>query len=68
MIIDRGYAVATMCYHDIFPDKPELKDHSSDFPFPGYDPQKTDSRRMAGYRSWVWGLSRIVDFWKRRIG
>jgi hypothetical protein len=28
MIIDRGYAVATMCYHDIFPDKPELKDHS----------------------------------------
>lgn len=35
-IIDRGYAIATMCYHDIFPDKPELKDHSIISLFPGY--------------------------------
>ncbi len=28
MIIDRGYAIATMCYHDIFPDNPKMKGRS----------------------------------------
>ncbi len=28
MIIDRGYAIATMCYHDIFPDNPKMKERS----------------------------------------
>lgn len=35
-IIDRGYALATMCYHDIFPDKEGLKDYSVVSLFSGY--------------------------------
>ena len=62
LIIDRGYAIATMCYHDIFPDKPELKDHSVISLFSGYNPQKTDPGEWQAIGAWAWGSSRIVDF------
>lgn len=62
LIIDRGYAIATMCYHDIFPDKPELKDHSVIYLFSGYNPQKTDPGEWQAIGAWAWGSSRIVDF------
>ncbi|MDY9919199.1 MAG: acetylxylan esterase [Proteiniphilum sp.] len=61
-IIDRGYAVATMCYHDIFPDKPELRDHSIVSLFPGYDPETTAHDEWQAIGAWAWGSSRIVDF------
>ncbi|MFA7494141.1 MAG: hypothetical protein WCZ43_11605 [Proteiniphilum sp.] len=38
-IIDHCYAAATMCYHDIYPDKPELRDRSIVSLFEGYDPE-----------------------------
>lgn len=61
-IIDRGYAVATMCYHDIFPDKPGLKDHSVVSLFRGYGagPEVPDEWQAIG--AWAWGSSRIVDY------
>lgn len=61
-IIDRGYAVATMCYHDIFQDKPGLKEHSIVSLFPGYreDSDKPDEWQAIG--AWAWGSSRIVDY------
>ena len=61
-IIDRGYAVATMCYHDIYPDKGGLRDHSIAALFPDYNPdsQKTDEWQAIG--AWAWGSSRIVDY------
>ncbi|HAR37385.1 MAG: acetylxylan esterase [Bacteroidetes bacterium GWD2_45_23] len=62
LIIDRGYAIASMCYHDIFPDKPELKDHSVISLFSGYNPQKTDPGEWQAIGAWAWGSSRIVDF------
>ena len=62
LIIDRGYAIATMCYHDIFPDKPELKDHSVISLFSGYNSQKTDPAEWQAIAAWAWGSSRIVDF------
>jgi hypothetical protein len=62
LIIDRGYAIATMCYHDIFPDKPELKDHSVISLFSGYNSQKTDPAEWQAIGAWAWGSSRIVDF------
>ncbi len=61
-IIDRGYAVATMCYHDIFPDVPGMKDHSIMALFSGYgtSPEAPDAWQAIG--AWAWGSSRIVDF------
>jgi len=61
-IIDRGYAVATMCYHDIFPDAPGLKDHSVVSLFKGYGegPESPDEWQAIG--AWAWGSSRIVDY------
>ena len=61
-IIDRGYAVATMCYHDIYPDNPELKDHSVISLFRGYDSGKTTPGEWQSIGAWAWGSSRIVDF------
>jgi len=61
-IIDRGYAVATMCYHDIFPDKAELKDYSIISLFPEYDSKVTAPDEWQAIGAWAWGSSRIVDF------
>ena len=61
-IIDRGYAIATMCYHDIFPDKPELRDHGIVSLFPGYDPEAIAPDEWQAIGAWAWGSSRIVDF------
>ncbi|MEC3880099.1 alpha/beta hydrolase family protein [Parapedobacter sp. 10938] len=61
-IIDRGYGVATMCYHDIFPDKPGLKDHSIVSLFPGYDADSEAPDEWQAIGAWAWGSSRIVDY------
>lgn len=61
-IIDRGYAVATMCYHDIFPDKPGLKDHSVVSLFPGYGQRSETPDEWQAIGAWAWGSSRIVDY------
>ncbi|WP_407425954.1 acetylxylan esterase [Arcticibacter sp.] len=59
-IIDRGYAIATMCYHDIFPDKKGLKDHSIVSLFSNYNSNKSDEWQAIG--AWAWGSSRIMDY------
>jgi hypothetical protein len=61
-IIDRGYAVATMCYHDIFPDKDGMKDHSIVSLFSGYNPESTAPDEWQAIGAWAWGLSRIADY------
>lgn len=61
-MIDRGYAVATMCYHDIFPDQKGLKDHSIASLFPGYDPQTQKGDTWQAIGAWAWGSSRIMDY------
>ncbi len=62
LIIDSGYALATMCYHDIFPDAPGLKDHSIVSLFSGYKtgPDRPDEWQAIG--AWAWGSSRIADY------
>lgn len=63
-VIDRGYAVVTMCYHDIYPDAGGRKmlDNSilSLFPDYGQDYEWSDGWRAIG--AWAWGSSRIVDY------
>lgn len=61
-IIERGYAVATMCYHDIFPDKPGRKEHSVVSLFPDFDPDSDSPDEWQAIGAWAWGSSRIVDY------
>ena len=61
-IIDRGYAVATMCYHDIFPDREGMKEHSIVSLFSDFDPASKAPDEWQAIGAWAWGLSRMVDF------
>ena len=61
--IDRGYAVATAYYGDIFPDKPDFSDGVySQFHAPK-DGQKSPGDTGCGaIAMWAWGLHRIIDY------
>jgi len=69
-ILARGYGVATMCYHDIYPDRREVGfvDESviglfPDF-VPGREPSGDDWQAIG---AWAWGVSRIVDYlWSQK--
>jgi hypothetical protein len=61
-IIDRGYAVATMCYHDIYPDKDGLQDKSIAALFSDYGKQPEPSNQWGAIGAWAWGSSRIADY------
>lgn len=61
-VIARGYGIATMCYHDIFPDKPDLKDHSVVSLFPGYGKGEDAADEWQAIGAWAWGSSRILDY------
>lgn len=59
MIIERGYAVVTMCYNDIFPDRADGAPQSILSLFP----QNTDGdARWQALGAWAWGSSRIADW------
>lgn len=59
-MVDRGYAIATMCYHDIFPDKKGLKEQSVVSLFSNYNSNQNDEWQAIG--AWAWGSSRILDY------
>lgn len=61
-IIGNGYGVATMCYNDIYPDRPDYVDKSILPLFSDYTQaaQKPESWQAIG--AWAWGMSRILDY------
>lgn len=61
-ILARGYGVATMCYHDIFPDEDGFKDHSVAALFSDYQTAKHRGDHWEAIGVWAWGSSRIVDY------
>lgn len=61
-IIKRGYGVATMCYHDIFPDKDGFKDYSIAALFSDYCSRQQAGDNWEAIGAWAWGSSRIVDY------
>lgn len=63
-IIDRGYAVITMCYHDIYPDANgmEMRDHSICSLFPDYRQHAAWSDGWGAIGAWAWGSSRMADY------
>lgn len=60
-IVDRGYAVATMHYNDIYPDQNGKSGESLQALFSDYSPElKDDTWQAIG--TWAWGVSRIADY------
>ncbi|MBI4604836.1 MAG: acetylxylan esterase, partial [Planctomycetes bacterium] len=59
--IDRGYAVATLNYGDVLPDKPDFKDgvYPHFLPAGRSEPEANDWGALA---CWAWGLHRAVDY------
>jgi hypothetical protein len=64
MIIDRGYAVVTMCYHDIYPDVvPHKVKPSNEVRLSNLLPVTEDEgARWQAIGVWAYGLSRIADW------
>jgi cephalosporin-C deacetylase-like acetyl esterase len=59
--IDRGYAVATFCYGDALPDKPDFRDGV--YPYflrPGLAAPEPDD--WGAIACWAWALHRAVDY------
>lgn len=61
-MVTRGYAVATMCYHDIFQDKKGLKETSIVSLFSDFDENSTKPDEWQAIGAWAWGSSRILDY------
>jgi len=60
-VIARGYASATVCYHDIYPD---FKDKTSESVFGMLFPEAEHASLPRNYTpigAWAWGLSRALD-------
>lgn len=62
LALERGYAVATMCYEDICPDTPQKRDLGAEALFRGYTTatQRDDEWQAIG--AWAWGSSRVCDW------
>lgn len=64
LIVERGYAVVTMCYHDIYPDvtprkaQPRDRVHLSNI----LPVTEDESSRWQAIGVWAYGLSRIADW------
>ena len=59
MILRRGYAVVTMCYQDIFPDRPDGDKESVTQLLP---PSADNDSRWQALGAWAWGYSRMADW------
>ena len=67
-LIERGYAVVTMCYHDIYPDVTPSKAQPRDMVrLSNLLPVTEDeSSRWQAIGVWAYGLSRIADWVERQ--
>ncbi len=65
--VDRGYAIATMCYHDIHPDDPEYRGQSVAKLFAGYEEgEQMRSDAWSAIGMWAWGASRVADYLEKQ--
>lgn len=58
-IVRRGYALVTMCYQDIYPDRPDGAGESVAALCP---PEGDDGTRWQALGAWAWGSSRMADW------
>lgn len=62
LALQRGYAVATMNYHDICPDSPGLLSQGIPSLLPDYEPGNRKKNEWGAIGIWAWGYSRIADY------
>jgi hypothetical protein len=62
LALQRGYAIATMCYSDICPDSPELCEYGIPSLLPGYNMNSRGEHEWGAIGIWAWGYSRIADY------
>lgn len=60
-LVRRGYASATVCYYDLFPDSPDGWKNSIYTLFEAYDDQFGAHEHYSAIGAWAWGLSRALD-------
>jgi len=60
-VLRRGYAAASICYYDIYPDRPDGFEKSIMRLF--YQPKEWSSpeRNSGAISAWAWGISRAID-------
>lgn len=61
-IIDEGFGIATLCYHDIYPDKEGMKEESFLLLSDNYEEFKNDPHSEQAIGAWAWGLSLVMDY------
>ncbi len=61
-MLARGYGMATACYEDIFPDKPEGRRASALAALGGPAEGELPPDEPGAIAAWAWGLSRILDW------
>ena len=66
MALQRGYAVATMCYQDICPDSPDLLAQGVLPLFPDYNEGPRTPSEWGTIGVWAWGYSRIADYLQKK--
>ena len=62
-IVRRGYAVVTMCYQDIFPDR---ADGTAGSIIPLFPENQDGDARWQALGAWAWGSSRMADWVQRQ--
>ena len=61
-VIKRGYATATICYEDIFPDVPDGWQESCLSLFGDFDGYYGFHEKYSAIGAWAWGISRALDY------
>ena len=61
-VIKRGYAAATVCYEDIFPDSPDGWEDSCLSLFGDFKGYYGFHEKYSAIGAWAWGISRALDF------
>ena len=60
-LINKGYAAATICYHDIFPDRYDGWQESIFELFGDFTDFSGAHEKFSSIGAWAWGLSRALD-------
>jgi len=61
-VVRRGYAAATVCYEDIFPDNVNGWEYSCLSLFGDFRGYRGSHEKYTAIGAWAWGLSRALDY------